>query len=312
MKTVATHCQTHVLPLLCGLLALSALSCQSPEVDQQAEHIARVGDEYLSLEQAKKAIPSFIYKEDSAAALEQYRQQWIERKLVLREADKMNLRQQEEIQQRLQQAQDEILREALRAHIITSEVDTIVSDQEVEAYYEANKEHFMLGERYVQYRHLKTQNIEDARTAKRALQSGTPWDEVADNYAMEPPDAIDNARKYQPISEVLNDNEIMRRYLQTIDINEISPIQRVNSVYQFVQLTGRREQNETADKEWIMDKVKNWIILDKRQRKFNSYLKNLYLKAESNNEIDVYNVIPTKSNAKKTLTDSLESNSTNE
>lgn len=298
--------------LLCGLLALTAFSCQSPEADQQSEHIARVGDEYLSLEQAKKAIPPFIYKEDSAAALAQYRQQWIQRKLVLREADKMNLRQREEIQQRLKRARDEILREALRMHIITDEMDTTVSDQEVKAYYDANKEHFKLGERYVQYRHLKTQTIEDARTAKRALQSGTSWDQVADNYAMEPPDAIENARNFRPISEVLNGNEIMRRYLQTMDINEISPIQRVNGVYQFVQLTGRREQNETADMEWVMDKVENWIILDKRKRKFNSYLKNLYLKAESNNEMDVYDVIPTKHNSKKTLTDSLESNPTDE
>lgn len=312
MKYSTTESQTHILLLLCGLLALSVFSCDSREGDQQAEHIARVGNEYLSLEQAKEAIPSFIYKEDSAAALDQYRQQWIQRKLVLREAGRMNLGQQEEIQQRLQQARDEILREALRTHIVTSEVDTAVSEQEVEAYYEENKEHFMLGEAYVQYRHLKTQEIEDARTAKRALQSGSPWEEVADNYAMEPPDAIDNARKFHPISEVLDDNDIMRRYLQTMNINEISPIQRVNSVYQFVQLTGRREQNEAADKEWVMDKVKNWIILDKRQRKFNSYLKNLYLKAESNNEIDVYNVIPAKPNSKKIPTDSLESNSTDE
>lgn len=306
-----THSQTHLL-LLCGLLALLLLSCESPEADQQAEQIARVGDEYLSLEQAKRAIPPFIYKEDSAAALERYRKQWIQRRLVLREADKLNLRQKKEIQEKLQRAEHEILREALRTHIITEKVDTTVSAQEVKAYYEANKEHFMLGEPYVRFRHLKTQNIEDARAAKRALQSGTPWKMVADNYAMEPPDAIANARRYQPMSEVLNDNEVMRGYLQTMDTDEISPIRRVNRVYQFVQLAGRREQNEAADMKWIMQKVKNWIILDKRKRKFNSYLKNLYLKAESDNEIDVYNVIPTKPNAKKTLTDSLESNSTDE
>lgn len=301
-----------LLLLLCGILVLFVLSCESPGGKQQGERIARVGEEYLTLEQAEEAIPSFIYKEDSVSALAQYRRQWIQRRLVLREADKMNIRQQKEIQEKLQRAQHEILREALRTHIITNEVDTTVTDQEVKAYYEANKEHFELGELYIQYRHLRTQNIEDARTAKQALQAGASWEEVADNYAMEPLAAISNAQKYHPISEVLNDNDIMRRYLQTIDLNEISPIQRVNSVYHFVQLTGKREQSDSADIEWMMEKVKNWIILDKRQRKFNSYLKNLYLKAESNNEIEVYNVIPTKPNPKKTLTDTLESNSTDE
>lgn len=298
--------------LLWSILALSVLSCEQSDVEKQTENIARVGNEYLTLDQAKEAIPSFMYKEDSTSALEQYRQQWIQRKLVLQEADELDLRQRKEIRKKLRRAQHEVLREALRTHIISSQVDTVVTDEEVEAYYQSNKEHFELGELYVQYRHLRTEDIEDARTAKQALQRGTSWKEVADQYAMEPPLSIKNAQQYRPISTVLEDNDMMHRYLQTIDVDEISPIQRVNGMYHFVQLTGKREQNDSADIEWVKEKVKKWIILDKRQRKFNSYLKNLYLKAESDNEIEVYNVLPTKHNSKKTHTDTLESNSTDE
>lgn len=297
---------------ICGFIVLTVIACDHSAVEEKGEIIARTGDEYLTLEQAKKAIPPFIYKQDSAYALEQYRRQWIQHKLVLKEADRLDLRQHAEVQDKLQEAQHEVLREALQAHIITSQVDTAITDEEARAYYESHKEHFELFEQYVQFRHLKTENIEDARTAKRALLAGTSWEEVADNYAMEPPAAIRSAEKFYPVSSALEDIDIMNRYLQIISINEISPIQRVNGVYHFVQLTDRREESDPADLEWILDKVKNWIILDKRQRKFNSYLKNLYLKAESNNEIEVYNVLLSNSNSNNTPADSLESNPTNE
>ncbi|HLR32331.1 MAG TPA: peptidyl-prolyl cis-trans isomerase [Fodinibius sp.] len=303
---------SRLLLLLLSLAAIGVFSCEKAPVEKRENAIARVGNEYLTVAQAKKDIPSYMYNRDSVSALKQYRRQWIQRKLVLKEAQKLDLEQQEAVREEIQRAREEILGEALRAHFMLSKVDTAVTEEEAKSYYESNKEHFELSEQYVQYHHLKTEEIEDARTARRALQQGIPWRDVADSYAMEPADALRDAEKFYPLSTALDHIDIMHRYLQTMEINEISPIQRVSGVYHFVQLTDRREQSDSADLEWVIDKVKNWMILDKRKRKFNSYLKNLYLQAELDNETEVYNVLQTNLNAKNTNADSLQSNTRHE
>ncbi|SMO69196.1 peptidyl-prolyl cis-trans isomerase [Fodinibius sediminis] len=295
-----------------ALLFLLPLGCTQMQPEENPNRIARVGSTYLTLDQAKKAIPSFMYGPDSTAAIEQYRTQWIQQQLVLQEANKLKLEEQEEVQEKLRQARREVLKEALRSHVITSQVDSVVSDQEAIDFYEANKEDFALSEAYVRFRHLAVEGIEDARAAKQSLRDGTAWDTVATTYAQDPEEAIRRARRFQPVSRALSEIEIMNRYLQIIGEGEVSAIQRVNGLYHFVQLTEKKEAGEYADLDWIMEEVKNWIILDKRKRKFNSYLKNLYLRAESNNEIEVFNVLPAKSNSKHTPIDTLESTSTDE
>lgn len=300
--------------LFISVSAAVAISCEQSYIGTQQEesNLARVGNQYLTLQEAKKHIPAFVYKEDSIQALQQFREQWVQRQLMHKQAEELGIMEEESIQQKIQRAKEEVIQEALRSYIIKNEIDTIVTEQEALSYFEQNKSHFILDEAYVQFRHLRTPNVEDARAAKQALRDELPWKEVADSFSTNPEQAIRNAERHFPISMALNEIEVMNRYLRTINIGEISAIQREGGDYHFVQLTDKREQGEHPDPEWIMDKIKSWIVLNKRQRKFSSYLKNLYLKAESNNEIETYDVIPTETNHNNTTVDTLESTSTDE
>lgn len=300
--------------LFIGVTAAVITSCEQSYIENQQEesNIARVGNQYLTLQEAKKQIPVFAYKEDSIQALQQFREQWIQRQLMQNQAKELGITEEESIKQKIQRAKEEVIQEALRSYIIQNEVDTIVTEQEALNYFEQNKAHFILDESYVQFRHLRTPNVEDARAAKQALRDELPWTEVADSFSTNSEQAIRNAERHFPISMALNEIEVMNRYLQNMNVGEISAIQRENGDYHFVQLTDKREQGEHPDPEWIMDKIKSWIVLNKRQRKFSSYLKNLYLKAESNNEIETFDVIPTETNHNNTTVDTLESTSTDE
>lgn len=300
--------------LFIGVTALAVASCEHSYIETQQEdnNLARVGNQYLTLLEAKKQIPAFVYKEDSIQALQQFREQWIKRQLMQSQAEELGITDEESVQQKIQRAKEEIIQEALRSYLIKTEVDTVISEQEALNYFEQNRAHFILDEPFVQFRHLRTPNVEDARAAKQALRDELPWTEVADSFSTDPEQAIRNAERHFPISMVLNEIEVMNRYLQNMNVGEISAIQREDGDYHFVQLLDKREQGEHPDPEWIMDKIKSWIILNKRQRKFSSYLKNLYLKAESNNEIETYDVIPTETNYNNTTSDTLESTSTDE
>ena len=258
---------------------------------QNTKDIARVGSQYLALDEAKRAIPANLYMQDSTFALKQYRQQWIQQKLVMQQAERLNLEKNSKVQKRIEHARYEVLRETLRKHVMAEQVDSVVTDHEVRKFYEQNKEQFVLKETFVQFRHLKTESIEDARIAKIELDDGDSWELIAANYADQPNRAIHQSSRAHALSTVLNEAKIMKQYLQNLGEEQISPIKRIDGTYHFVQLLERRKDGEYAKIDWVNEKIKEWILTDRRKRKFNSYLKNLYLNAQSDNEIDTFNVI---------------------
>jgi len=73
-----------------------------------------------------------------------------------------------------------------------------------------------------------------------------------------------------------------------------------------------RAKGDQPDLNWLISQIKNWMLLNKRRRNFSSYMKNLYLKAKSNNEIETYNVLNTNSNFQNTKADTIETDSTEE
>ncbi|WP_445665035.1 peptidyl-prolyl cis-trans isomerase [Fodinibius sp. AD559] len=292
---------------------LSFASCQQTTHQNTEDALARVGNEYLTVDQAVSDVPEAVLSEDSVKALTQYRDNWIRQQLLVQEARRLGLEQKPEIQQKIERARQEILRQALKDYVLTSsERDMQITDEEARTYYQANKEQFVLEEDFVKFRHMRTKTIKEARNARQDLLGGVPWPEVARTYAINPSTVISESDQYWPVSMAAQDVDIMNRYLEVIGQSEISPIQRVNGVYHFVQLIETRSEGDHPNLEWLIEQIKDWMTLNNRQRNFSSFVKNLYLKAESNNEIETFNVLPSKPNQNSTLDDTLENNSTNE
>jgi hypothetical protein len=288
-------------------------SCQQTTQQNTEDALARVGNEYLTIDQAIGDIPEAVLSEDSVEALTQYRDNWVRQQLLVQEAKRLGLDQKPEIQQKMERARQEILRQALKDYVLASnEKEMQITDEQARTYYQANKEQFVLEEDFVQFRHMRTKTIKEARNARQDLLDGVPWPEVARTYAINPSTVISESDQYWPISMAVQDIDIMNRYLTVIGQNEISPIQRVNGVYHFVQLMEIRSEGDHPNLEWLIERIKDWMTLNNRQRNFSSFVKNLYLKAESNNEVETFNVLPTKPNQNSTLDDTLENNSTNE
>lgn len=289
------------------------VSCNQSAKNSSEGALARVGTNYLTVEQATENIPDFVLAEDSVKALLQYREDWIREQLLLQEANRLQLAQKEEVQQKLQQAREEILRQSLKDYVIgTTQNEFEISDNEARSHYQANKEQFVLNEDYVKFRHLRTNTLSEARSARQDLLRGVPWPEVAKEYSIDSEVAINKSSQFWPLSMAAKEIDIMNSYLHRIGQNEISPIQRVNGVYHFVQLTEIRSEGEHPDLDWLIEEIKDWMITDNHQRNFSSYVKNLYLKAQSNNELETFNVLPTQTNQNPTVDDTLESNSTDE
>lgn len=90
---------------------------------------------------------------------------------------------------------------------------------------------------------------------------------------------------------------MLNRYLRVIGPSEISPIYRSGNEYHFVQLIEERPEGDHPDLDWLIEQIREWLTLEKRKRAFNTYVKNLYLQAQANNEIKIYNNIDESTSA---------------
>jgi len=293
--------------LLISFFLLLNFGCfNSPKKNGRA--FVKVNNKVLTLEEAKAHIPEFEFKADSVAAYTNYKERWVKNQLVLQEANRIKLLDSPEVHERVERAKQEMLFIAFQEAVLSSLEDEIqVSDEEARNYYQQNKDQFLLDERYIRFRHVITENLSDAENAKQELMSGVDWETVANKYSLKSDLVINNSKRFWSESSALKEFTTLNRYLRIIGNSEISIIENINDRYHFVQLMEERAVGEHPDLEWLLGQIKDWLILEKKRIAYNTYVKNLYLAAEANNEIRSFDVLPKNLNTEYN-SDSLNSN----
>jgi hypothetical protein len=253
--------------------------------------LAKVGTSILLKSEAKANIPTLIFEKDSTSALLEYRQDWIKNQILLQEGYRLGIHNQNEVIDRLDDIRSDYITKTTKDYIIAKlGKDISVSDEEARLYYQENKNSFILQEPYLRFRHFRSTNYQDAQDARQDLLGGIAWEIVLENFSINPSNALKASKKFWPKSVAASDYEILNRYLQVIGINEISVIKKIGNEYHFVQLLEERAAGDHPDLDWLIDQIKDWLILEKKRIAFTSYVKTLYLQAQANNEIETFDV----------------------
>tara|TARA_R110002096_G_scaffold86990_7_gene199843 strand:- start:9337 stop:10230 length:894 start_codon:yes stop_codon:yes gene_type:complete len=274
------------------ILGTLYIGCAKPTSTTEVV-LARVGNSELTLKEVRKQIPDSSILEDSIGAFNLYRDQWIERQLVLQEANRLNILSSPDVKDRLKSMREEVIINSFQQAVMnTNSNSEQVTKQEARRYYQENKDKFVLDERYIRFRHLIAESLSDAESAKRNLMAGISWDKVAEQYCIYPELKIRESEHFFPENTTLKDYTVLNRYLKIIGISEISRIEKIGTQYHFVQLIEERVAGEHPDLDWLVDQIQNWLTLEKKRRSYNSYLKNLYLEGQANNEIVTFDVLP--------------------
>ncbi|MEX0845914.1 MAG: peptidyl-prolyl cis-trans isomerase [Balneolaceae bacterium] len=272
------------------IVVMLITSC-TPEAGKDPVILAEVGNQKLTLEEAKAEIPTNIFQDDSVMAYQKYRDEWVRKQIILQEANRLNFTRRPGVEKKLMRIREEYIIQAVQDYIINEfEGEIAVTEQEARNYYQQNKDQFTLNERYVRYRHLIAESNRDAENAKRDLMRGIEWETVAIEYSKYPELKIRESERFWPISIAGGDISMLNRYLKIIGPSEISPTYRTGNEYHFVQLIDERPEGDHPDLDWLIDQIEEWLILEKRRRAFNTYVKNLYLQSQANNEIKIYNI----------------------
>jgi hypothetical protein len=272
------------------ILAFICLSC-TRKAEFTEPVLAKVGSTVLTKSEARANIPVIVFEQDSVLAYESYREDWIQKQILLQEAYRLRVHRQSDVIDRLDQIRSDYIANATQEYILAElGNDMTVSDEEARSYYQENKDSFVLEERYIRFRHLRASSYQDAQDARQDLLRGITWEIVLDNFSVNPDNALRESERFWPESVAASEYQVLNRYLGVIGQSEISVIEQFGNEFHFVQLLEERAAGDHPDLDWLIDQIKDWLILEKKRIAFNTYVKNLYLQAQANNEIETYYV----------------------
>jgi len=277
--------RNHVfLPLI--LTAILITGCLSDGPQDDSAVIASVGNHELTVEAALNQIPDIALRQDTLQAIETFKNQWLNSRITEKEARRLQLQNNEAFRQRLQRMEDQLLEEMLQEYILAKhESDLNVSRDEAQNYYQANRDKFVLDERYLRFRHITTNTRTEVDNARRDIMRGVSWEDVVNSYSVNPELQLRESTQFWPYSMAAADIPMLNRYLGVIGISEISPVHSHGGNYHFVQLLEVRNEGDNPDFDWLIPQIQQWLKLERSQRITNAYKRNLYLQAQSNNEI---------------------------
>lgn len=192
--------------LLCTLAALC--SCKGVgrfhEAAQElfrGEVVARAGDHKLHRSELEKFIPAGVSSEDSTNLANRYIKAWAEDILVLDMAEAQLSASEKDVSKELEQYRRALLKYRYEQLYINQRLDTLVTDAEIESYYDENASRFTLERPIIKARYLIIPS--DSRILKkiRALMSSSDDTEVTEAEQL----AYTSAIKYADMSDTWMD-----------------------------------------------------------------------------------------------------------
>ena len=247
-----------------------------------SEIIAIVNTDKLFKEDLKDFLPRNISREDSLILVKSFIQDWAVKKLLLDAAANNNTQESlKNINNLVQDYKESLLINNFKEALIKQQLDTIISDDEVEAYYLINNENFKLNEVLVKSKYLyfdasvinkkeiikffKSEEIEDAEELERQQLSfkmyqlnDSIWTEL-DKILLKLPFSKENLLKK---SKFIQKQDSLGLYLVAIrDVlrrNDIAPLSYIKPTIKEMILHKRKiELIRNIEKIIVKDATKN-------------------------------------------------------
>ena len=137
------------------LLILLVSSCQLKEVSSD-KIVARVNNQYLYASEVNDHIRANLSSADSTSMAKNYINAWVKEQLLLEKAVfNLNPSQQTSLENLIRQYRNDIFIKTYQEEWLKSRMDTLVTPQEIEAYYKDNKQNFKLHQDLVRGRYVQ-------------------------------------------------------------------------------------------------------------------------------------------------------------
>lgn len=172
-RNILSYC----LILLASCTVLTSCGNSGGDVDKK-NAIARVSDNYLLRDELRSFVPLGATQKDSLAIVKRFIDKWASKRLLL-DAAEFNLPDDkvDEIDKLVDQFKSDLLIKAYLEKLVQQQIDTVVQDKDLEAYYTKYKQNFLIDDMLVKLSYVNVLNDNsNYKTIKKYFTSSKPED----------------------------------------------------------------------------------------------------------------------------------------
>jgi hypothetical protein len=257
----------------------------------KGEVVARVGEHRLHRSQLESYIPAGVSSEDSTRLAQQYIRAWAEDLLLLDMADEQLSKEEKDVSEELESYRRALLKYRYEQLYINQRLDTLVTEEEVEAYYKANPEKFILDRPVVKARYMIIPA--DSHSLKEILQLMSS-DEDSDILEAENL-AYTAAIKYGDSSDTWMDALLLAQELGTDYQSLLGAIKKQVAELpddagnlRIAYIVDMVQQGKTAPEEFCAERIRDIILNARKHALTNGLEQDLLEDARRTNKFVIY------------------------
>ena len=134
---------------------LLLFSCGKENDNNETDAIARVNNEYLYKSDLENLVPAGTSKKDSIALVKDFINRWATQQLLMRNANKnISKSKQMELDGLINQYKMDLYSKAYLEQLVVTKIDTVITPEEIEKYYNTNKNNFKANSPLVKLRYI--------------------------------------------------------------------------------------------------------------------------------------------------------------
>lgn len=249
------------------ILLLFIISCNY-NLKNNDGYVARVGDEFLSVEEIQELVPKNLNKQDSIRIVNNVIEEWATSKLLIQNAI-INLTEIEksQIDNKSEKYRENLIISEYRNKISNNNPDTSASKDEIELFFSENSKNFKLFEEIIKGRYVKlnknTFNINEIkRRFRRFNQSDKSFfDSISIqllNYYLNDSIWINKNLFFNKIPSLEYDQSLR------ISKNNLFYVQEDSLALYLIKINNYKKADDYAPLEYIYNRIKEVIVSKKR------------------------------------------------
>lgn len=263
--------------------------CVNPK-KENGDPIARVYDKYLYISEVEDIFPENINPTDSMQLLIAYADRWVKKQLLLNRAEKNLNEGQKNVSKQIEDYRSSLLIFKYEQEFIRQRLDTIVSDGEIEHFYNENALNFMLSESIVKALFIKIR-LDDPyyEKIKSLYKSNKEADiktldnlayQVAIKYDFFNDKWIPFSRILRELPEPLNNPERYLLYNKSIEMND-------GTHAYLISFRETMHQGQQAPIGFEKKNIQSIIINKRKQRLIMDLESKIYTDARNHNHFNI-------------------------
>lgn len=273
------------------MLLIPLISCSSFFKKKTERVLARVNDDYLYESEIKGLIAPGTAPTDSITLVKNYIDSWIQKKLLVEQARKNLPEDKLDFTSQLAEYENSLIIYSYETALVDQKLDTVVTPEEIESYYNQNLNNFLLKENIIKMQYVKLpRSSTQIRQAKKLLEADDPVSltKLSELCEKQAADYFLDSEEWLSFTEILREIPV-KTYNQEefLRINRNFEYQDSSFVYIF-RIRDFRIKDNVSPISYEETRIRS-IILNKRKIELiNNMHRDVYNQAAAKNNFEIY------------------------